>query len=242
MASMDATFILQLWEDHRSRMPLDRSLAISAVAEPQVDAATAAAMPIGERNARLLRLRQLWSQADFEVTAVCPHCAAMLEFAVAPEQLLESAELAAISPLEVGRRVIHWRPISSHDLAAAAEHGDPGAAATVLLERCVQEIVEDGVPVADADTSQAERAALAAALEAVDPLCDVVFDLACAECGHRVHAELDIPQTVWQELDHQARRVVSDVHALASAYGWTESECLALSPARRSIYLEWVGA
>jgi hypothetical protein len=33
-----------------------------------------------------------------------------------------------------------------------------------------------------------------------------------------------------------------DVHTLASAYGWSESEILSLNPARREFYLEMVRA
>jgi hypothetical protein len=33
-----------------------------------------------------------------------------------------------------------------------------------------------------------------------------------------------------------------EVHALASHYGWTEPDVLALPPARRRAYLEMVGA
>jgi hypothetical protein len=39
-----------------------------------------------------------------------------------------------------------------------------------------------------------------------------------------------------------ARRVLWEVHTLACAYGWTESETLALSPARRARYLQMVHA
>jgi hypothetical protein len=38
-----------------------------------------------------------------------------------------------------------------------------------------------------------------------------------------------------------ARSLLAEVHSLARAYGWTESEILALSPQRRSTYLEMVG-
>jgi hypothetical protein len=39
-----------------------------------------------------------------------------------------------------------------------------------------------------------------------------------------------------------AERVLLDVHALARAYGWTESEVLRLTPARRSAYLQMAAA
>jgi len=38
------------------------------------------------------------------------------------------------------------------------------------------------------------------------------------------------------------RRLLVEVHALASAYGWSEQEILSLSDARRRLYLEMVQA
>jgi hypothetical protein len=42
-------------------------------------------------------------------------------------------------------------------------------------------------------------------------------------------------------METYARRLLYDVHALASAYGWSEDEVLAVSPARRRCYLEMAG-
>ena len=42
------------------------------------------------------------------------------------------------------------------------------------------------------------------------------------------------------ELEAQAKRLLRSVHVLASAYGWSESEILALSEARRDAYVELV--
>ena len=39
-----------------------------------------------------------------------------------------------------------------------------------------------------------------------------------------------------------ARRLLPEVHALASSYGWSEKEILALSPARRRSYIALLGA
>jgi hypothetical protein len=41
----------------------------------------------------------------------------------------------------------------------------------------------------------------------------------------------------WEEIDVWAERTLSDVHRLASAYGWSESDILALGPRRRQRYL-----
>ena len=40
---------------------------------------------------------------------------------------------------------------------------------------------------------------------------------------------------------HGSERLVADVHALAYAYGWREGDVLALTPARREVYLELTG-
>jgi hypothetical protein len=51
----------------------------------------------------------------------------------------------------------------------------------------------------------------------------------------------DMPAYFWSEIQMGARRLLQEVHALASAYGWRESEILMLSAARRRAYLEMVG-
>ena len=47
--------------------------------------------------------------------------------------------------------------------------------------------------------------------------------------------------TPWLEIDAWARRTLRDVHALASAYAWSERDVLALSPTRRTLYRELCG-
>ena len=50
----------------------------------------------------------------------------------------------------------------------------------------------------------------------------------------------DIVSFFWAEIDAWARRVLREVNVLARAYGWRESDILALSPVRRQIYLSMV--
>jgi hypothetical protein len=46
---------------------------------------------------------------------------------------------------------------------------------------------------------------------------------------------------LWNELDDWAARILSQVHILASNYGWSESEIVALSPQRRQYYQDLIG-
>ena len=66
--------------------------------------------------------------------------------------------------------------------------------------------------------------------------------LQCVACGHAGEAQLDPGALLWDEIDARARVLLGEVHRLASAYGWSEAEILALGPARRASYIAMVGA
>ncbi len=73
-----------------------------------------------------------------------------------------------------------------------------------------------------------------------DPLGEVLAGLTCPDCGAAFEAELDVAAFVWAEVDASARRLLHEIDVLARAYGWTESEVLALTERRRSSYLRIV--
>ncbi|MGH8445497.1 MAG: hypothetical protein ACREVL_09520, partial [Solimonas sp.] len=54
-------------------------------------------------------------------------------------------------------------------------------------------------------------------------------------------ALIDIAEALWQELRSRAEKILLEVDALASAYGWSEEQVLALSPVRRAAYLQLAG-
>lgn len=65
--------------------------------------------------------------------------------------------------------------------------------------------------------------------------------LTCPSCNHGWHALFDIVSFFWSEIQSWASRIMREVHLLASAYGWRETDILAMSPLRRRLYLEMVG-
>ena len=70
-------------------------------------------------------------------------------------------------------------------------------------------------------------------MSGADPMADIHLALNCPSCEHKWEAPFDIVAFLWREISAAARRLLREVHTLASAYGWTETEILALSPARR---------
>jgi hypothetical protein len=87
----------------------------------------------------------------------------------------------------------------------------------------------------EAQAGDVERAAQA--LADADPLVDFTVFCACPHCGHEAQREVDLEGLALQGLAARQRRLLQEVHALASRYGWTESEILAVAPARRARYL-----
>jgi hypothetical protein len=79
-------------------------------------------------------------------------------------------------------------------------------------------------------------------LATADPMAERRVALTCPACDHAWSDSIDVASFIWAELEARARRLLWEVHSLASAYGWSESETLTLSAARRAMYLEMVRA
>src|SRR5262249_55136619 len=131
------------------------------------------------------------------------------------------------------------RAPNSLDLAAAAVAGDVPTARRLLLQRCI-------LPAQDSDASMVEKlsenalAAVAEKFARTDTEPDMRLDVACTDCAYRWQLSFDIASFLWSEVSTLARRHLREVHTLAWAYGWSEVDILAMSPARRQFYLESV--
>ena len=73
-----------------------------------------------------------------------------------------------------------------------------------------------------------------------DPLAETRLTLHCPRCENDWEEALDIGAFLWAEIEAHARRLLLDIHSLASAYGWSETEILSLSEVRRAYYVEMV--
>jgi hypothetical protein len=144
--------------------------------------------------------------------------------------------------LDVSGCHVQFRLPNSLDVAAIENAASVEAARTALLARCLVSAERDGELVA-ANQLPAELAGeVAARMSVADPQADVRLECTCPACGHAWQAAFDIVSFFWTEISAWAARTLREVHWLASAYGWREADILALSPTRRRLYLELVGA
>lgn len=238
MRALAAADILQVWETARRCHPVDHALALLEAAQPEYSRDQLAALPLGERDGRLLWLRELSFGDRLEGCCECPHCGAAAEFDLACSALRSGPYEPAERELRVGEYTLRVRPLDSIDMAAAAGAADVAAARRVLLERCVLDARRNGAVVDAGALPEAASTAIAEAALAVDPMAELMLDLACPACGNRWHAGLDIVHILWAELHARAQRLLSEVHVLARAYGWREADILGMSAARRAAYLQ----
>ncbi|WP_327595952.1 hypothetical protein [Streptomyces chartreusis] len=237
MAITGAADLLATWEAGLAEAPTGRALLLHRTARPDVDATTLPVLPVGEREADLFALRRALFGERMQVRLGCAACGEDMEFD------LDAGEFARspIGPDDSIVRVeqdgwdVRFRLPGVADLTAAARSADPRAA---LLARCLVSAARDGADVTAGELPAPVQRRIAEAVESADPGADVTLNIACPECGAATRAELDIASYLWTELDAWARDLLLDVHLLATSYGWSEPEILALSPLRRRYYLE----
>ncbi|KMS75317.1 hypothetical protein ACM01_10005 [Streptomyces viridochromogenes] len=240
MAITGAAELLATWEAGLAEAPTGRALLLHRTARPDVDTATLPVLPVGEREADLFALRRALFGERMQVRLACSACGEDMEFDLDAGEFARSLAGQG-TPGDSVVRVrqdgwdVEFRLPGVADLTAAARAADPR---TALLARCLVSAVRDGTPVGAGDLPVPVQRRIAEAVEAADPGADVMLTIACPECGDATRAELDIASYLWTELDAWARDLLLDVHLLATSYGWSEPEILALSPLRRRYYLE----
>ena len=214
-------------------------------------------MSVGERDVHLLHARRMLFGPELDCVVSCTACSAELELRVAVDDLLEralhpSAEAATpieedepLAAIEVHGWRVRFRLIELQDLIAATPSRDRAQVRQSLLRRCViaavqpdghetQGLPETGLP------PEVEKAVLEE-MERRDLMSPLDFELTCAECAHVWMAPFDILGYLWSEIEVWAHRTLREIHLLAAAYGWRESDILALSPWRREAYLQMSG-
>jgi hypothetical protein len=239
MALTASAELLATWERGLVCPGPARALVLHRAARPEVSPGELLQVPAGAREADLYALRRALFGDRMEVLAECSSCSEVLEFDLDAGVLATRPDRGG-EPLRVVEDgwEVEFRPPTVGDLIEAAEFGDAAAARRELVARCTLAAYHDTRPVDAGELPESIQRRLAETAERADPSGDITLQVACPGCGAETPLQLDIAGYLWAELDFWARDLLFDVHVLAGAYGWTELDVLALSPLRRSYYLE----
>ena len=192
---------------------------------------TLADWPLGRRNRALAELRCSCFGPALQGWIACPQCGEKLEFQM-DGRAMPSAQEGSTERVTVNGRT--YRLPTARDLARAAQEPDPQNSALKLLQIC--SLDGDAAAGWSAEDVEAAEQSLAQA----DPMAETRLAMECPKCGKQWDETLDLASFVWAEIEARAKRLLVEIHSLASAYGWTEPEILSLSEARRACYLELV--
>lgn len=203
-------------------------------------------LPLGRRDAQLLELQRALFGPRLEALAQCPQCGERLELDLRVDDLQMNG--ASVDPVPADDSIVldchgyhlRCRLPDSRDLAAAAQFGDEALARVTLMHRCLLEARFGAASIAAHELPDDVVAQLGQALGAADPQATTELSLHCPACEHAWSETFDIAGYLLDGLGHWAERCLDQVHLLAQAYGWSEAQVLALSPARRARYIERV--
>jgi hypothetical protein len=239
MRTPSAVDLLSVWERGRNLPPVHQAielLSVACLAESDEDLFR---LTIGQRDAALLSLREATFGPNMCGVIECPSCGTSLElsFSVSDVLLAKSREPVSKIFWEGADYAVCLRPPNSADVVATFQ-ASPEQRANILFHRCLISASHRGEPAAELPAEFIDEASNR--ICEADPQADVQLHVACSFCGHKRCVLFDIASFFWNEIETWAARLLGEVHALASAYGWSEREILSLSPLRRQFYLEAV--
>lgn len=218
--------LLELWERGEGARTARRARALLAAVQSEETVDT---MTVGRRDAVLLALRErLFGSALTGITS-CPGCGTEIELTFDASEVRRHAAAADETFTVAG---IEFRLPRAADLERLEGITDLEAARAALLASCIASTDVDPQSI-----SPAISEAAAARMSELDPQADVTFDLACPSCERAWREPFDVLTFLTGELAAHARRLLADVHLLASAYGWSESDIVRMSPRRRDVYI-----
>jgi hypothetical protein len=239
----NAEQLLELWEEGGVGDPAGRGQAFLEAIRPDWQAVGREQIGLGTRDAWVLELRRRLFGESIGGVVRCPSCRQLLQIELSAGQVSfapltpEPAPPPVVELEASGYRVVARSP----DLVAlgqAAACRDVGAARASLLASCFVQASCEGMPVAVAELPESVISAAGDAIAEADPQAEVRVELVCAVCATAWAAVFDVVHYLWKELSVAAGQLVDEVHTLAQAYAWPESEILKLSAWRRRAYLE----
>jgi len=233
--------LLAAWEAAATAPELRRPLALLAAAMPGTDQAALGARPIAEVNLLLLRLRELTFGPELAVFGRCPECGQQLEFTLPAGPRAAQQAAATAGPVEWTEDGCRYRlrPVTTDDLAAALAVADPAAAEDRLLARCL-EIRPDQPGAPPVNSPPVNSPAVRKRFEELHADAEIRCAVSCPGCSGQHLLDLDIARFLWREVATAASRLLTEVHLLATAYGWPERDIMRLPARRRAAYLQLV--
>jgi hypothetical protein len=235
---------LQAWETSSALEAVRRPLELLRAATAARSTEDFLDLPLGRRDVLLLNLRMALFGEQMRCKVGCPGCEVVLELDFDLNLLRDTAPPNPPDrlSLDCDGFSLSFRAPTTRDQMMIAGCSSTQEARQLLLGACVSDVSLNGRVIALDALPEFLIERVVRGMQALDPQAASGIELHCPSCGTVWEADFDIAQCLWAELDNWAAHLLLDVNDLARAYGWSESEILALTPGRRRRYVGMVAA
>lgn len=250
MASLTAQQLLNAWELGLDKTVLQKSLILLAAVSPGVTVDDLLTLSVGQRDLRLLQLREaLFGQQLFSI-AKCPQCHEQIEWESRTSEFILTSDLQGVDvdrennlyQLSVDNYSLRFSLPNSLDMVAVLNEKETLAIEQRLLSRCVIEAKQGDTSCSVDQLPDTIIDAVVQQIESLDPQADIRINLNCSRCAHCWDVLFDIVSFLCTEVNAWAEKTLEAVYRLAVGFGWNERDILNLSPTRRQIYLGILGS
>jgi hypothetical protein len=251
MHALSASDLLAVWEKGAGREPVEQALILLGSAFPQESLESLASLTIAQRDACLFLLFRLTFGTQLQALATCPACKERLELSLDLQDLYSPGKFPLDTDLSNPHNpelALHfndfkliYRLPTSADLLALQPSNDTTPFRRHILESCILQARRKGKKISSTKLPDSILVAVEEHMAQTGPIANITLATFCPACQHQWEIIFDIVSFFWEELQFWAKRLMQEVHALASAYGWREADILAMSAWRRQRYLELLG-
>lgn len=191
---------------------------------------------VGTRIAALLGLMATTDAVDYlNLLALCedPSCGEKFEFELPLSLVVNCVPEKSIIQVELdGMRTVSLRHPNGQDLRDW--HKQSPVSRKAAIAAMLKSLVIDG------QVTHEDESIIAEALSTIDPLVAFTVSCVCPACTFPNEVTVDLEDIALTHFKRRQLVLLREIHELASRYGWTEAEILAIQPRRRARYLTMI--
>lgn len=246
MKPLSATEVLQVWEETYGEPVLEKCTLLLGKACSSSHPDQITQLSIGERDARLLQLREWTFGYTLKNQINCPNCNETIEWEADSRELhlqpLGQDFSERIFHFTIDDFDLHFRLPNSIDIAKVLSGGLNDMSERKILSDCLVKIHQNNRECSPADLPEEVFNALDERMAKEDPQADIRMNLTCPVCRAPAEVYFDIASYFWAEINNWSYRVFQEVYLLAKTFGWSEKDILNMSAHRRQLYINMIRA
>lgn len=236
--------LLRLWEEGLQQSLLDRSVRLLAASCSVAELSPVYRMSIGERDVRLLQLREWMFGHRLKNMATCPACGQLTEWETSTHDLRLQSIPGTLTErtfnIDLNGYSVRFRlPASSDMVKAIADKNARNEA--FILSGCILEAKQEDTNADKEKLPPEVYSAIEQRMSEEDPQADIRMKISCPDCTHTWETRFDIMSYLWAEITSWAKRILRDIYLLARTFHWSEKDILSMTPQRRQLYLQMIG-